>query len=122
MKRLASAFERRDKRGIFIEVAKGRLWKAVNFWTLKKGSSRGGHYHKKTLELFFAIEGSCRVEILNIKTRKRTDFIALEGGIFLVEPYELHRISGIRNSKFLTLLSMPYDRRRPDIYEYRERK
>lgn len=118
MKRLKPAFKRRDKRGIFIELAGGRPWKNVNFFTLKKGASRGGHYHKKTIELFFIIQGRCRIETFNIKTGKRTDCIAQERDILLIEPYESHRISGIEDSKLIALLSSYYNRSRPDTYEY----
>lgn len=117
MKRLKANFEHLDKRGVFLEVYRGKGWKELNFFSLKRGFSRGGHYHKKTLELFFVIEGKCLVKIVNIKNPKLRRFIAREKDIFLVEPYETHYLKALQDTKMIALLSVPHNKNKPDVYE-----
>lgn len=117
MKRLEAYFKHSDSRGTLIEICREGTWRQLNFFTLKRGSCRGGHYHKKTLELFFIIEGRCRIEIFDIRTQKRIDFVARQWDIFLVEPYELHRLIAMKSSKVAAYLTIPHSKNRPDIYE-----
>lgn len=117
MRRLKAYFKHSDNRGTLIEICRERAWRQLNFFTLKRGSWRGGHYHKRTRELFFIVEGRCRIEIINIKTGKKNQFITKEKDIFLVEPYELHRLTAMKDIKVVACLTIPHSKNRPDIYE-----
>lgn len=103
-----------------MEVWRGNTWKEMNYFSCKKGCTRGGHYHKKTKELFFIIQGLCEVRIINIKTNKKVKFMAKEKDIFIVEPFEAHYIKAARDSKIVTNLDKPHNAEKPDKYEYKE--
>lgn len=117
MKRLKANFKYFDERGSLIEVCKGREWRQMNFFDLKKGFSRGGHYHRKTQELFFVIEGKCQIRIVNVKNGKEIKFIAKEKEIFLIEPYEAHYLKAVRDTKIIALLTASHNKNKPDIHE-----
>lgn len=117
MRRLKAYFKHSDNRGILIEICREIIWRQLNFFTLKRGSWRGGHYHKRTRELFFIIEGRCRIEIINIKTGRKYQFIAKEKDILLVEPYESHRVTAMEDSKVAAYLTIPHSKNMADIYE-----
>lgn len=117
MKRLKSNFEHKDTRGVLIEVIRGNCWKQMNFYTIKKGFLRGGHYHKRTRELFFITDGKCLVKVFNVKTKKEKRFIAKEMDLFIVEPFEAHYLKALRDLKMITLLSILHNKTKPDIYE-----
>lgn len=78
---------------------------------------RGGHYHKKTSELFFVIEGRCAVKNINIKNHKEKKFILKEKDIFILKPYEVHYLKAVKDTKMIALLSIPHKKEKPDIYE-----
>ena len=117
MKRPKINFEYSDKRGKLIEICRDMRWSQMNLLTVKKGFSRGGHYHKRNLELFFMIEGKCAIKIVNLRNRKVSRFIAKEKDVFIVEPYQTHYLKGLKDSKMAVLLKDSHDPDRPDIYE-----
>lgn len=116
-KKLNINFKHRDKRGVFIEIAKGNQWKQVNFFSIKKGHLRGGHYHKRTAELFFVIEGKCALKTVNIKNKAEQKIILRERDVVILRPYEAHYLKAIKDTKMIALLSIPHRKDRPDIYE-----
>lgn len=116
MKRLKVNFEFSDKRGKLIEVWRSLKWKRMNYLFCKKGSVRGGHYHKKTNELFFVVDGRCEVTTINVKTHKRQKLVAGPAALFLVEPYETHIIKALRDSKIIALLDSFSPDRSEDKY------
>ena len=63
-------FEFEDSRGIFKEIIRGDEWKELNYAIRYKGVNSGNHYHKKTKELFYVIDGECSVLIKNVKDGK----------------------------------------------------
>ena len=84
--------------------------------SLKKGFARGGHYHKKTRELFFIVEGGCAVKVVNVKNGKTKNITAKAKDIFVIDPYEAHYIKALKDAKMITLLSHPHNSNRPDIH------
>lgn len=117
LKKLKVNFTHRDKRGVFIEIAKGKRWKQVNFFSIKKGHLRGGHYHKKTRELFFVIDGKCALKTVNIKNKAEKNIILRQRNVVVIRPYEAHYLKAIKDTKMLALLSVAHRKDRPDIYE-----
>ena len=118
MKKLKANFEFADERGEFIEVWRGDQWKEINFFTALKGAVLGGHYHKETSELFFVVTGRCEVEIKYLKTGQNEKFSVGYKDIFMVEPYEAHFITAVEDLKVVTFLNRPFDKERPDTYDY----
>jgi dTDP-4-dehydrorhamnose 3,5-epimerase-like enzyme len=110
-------FEFEDSRGIFKEIIRGDIWKELNFAIRYKGVNSGNHYHKKTLELFYVIEGKGKVTIENIKTGEVKVYSFKKNEIFIVEPFERHNLSYDEETTFAILLSEPYDKKSPDIFE-----
>jgi len=118
MKKLKPNFEFSDKRGLFIEVWKSNRWRRMNYLFCKKGYTRGAHYHKKSKELFFIIEGACEVNVINLKTNKKNKLKVKAEDIFIIEPYELHYIKALKDSKIIALLDTMHDTSRHDMYLY----
>lgn len=63
-------------------------WRQVNVLESKKGSSRGGHYHKENEEAFYVIKGRLQ---LNLDDRTLTETRTFQtGDMFLIRPYIMH--------------------------------
>jgi dTDP-4-dehydrorhamnose 3,5-epimerase-like enzyme len=116
MLRLRANFEHRDGRGKFVEVWRGEEWREMNFFTVKKGFTRGGHYHKETRELFFIVEGDCEMRLVDVRTWRESTHGLREEDIFIVDPYELHYLTALTDCKIVSLLSHPHDESSPDLF------
>lgn len=116
MKRLKPNFEFFDDRGFLLEIWKGSNWKRMNYIFSKKGSLRGGHYHKKTSELFFIAEGLCEVKLFMIRSNKEVKFKVEKNDIFIVEPYEVHYIEALKDSKIIAVLDRLQPQKNHDIF------
>lgn len=116
MLRLGFNFQGQDARGRFIEVWRGDEWRAMNFFTINKGFVRGGHYHKETRELFFIVEGECEIVLRDVRTGEESRFSVGEDDMFIVDPYEMHYITALKESKVIPFLSRQYDQTNPDLF------
>ena len=98
-------FRHEDNRGIILGITQGMIWKEVNFVTSKKGTVRGGHYHKKTVEGFFVISGKIKVYIKNLKNNNENTFLIQNNDIFIIEPYEWHKFEILEDAEWINMLS-----------------
>ena len=62
-------------------------WKQVNVITSKKGSVRGGHYHKQNRECFYIVEGSFLLTVWKDDTKeeyeiKQNDMFIIPEDVF----------------------------------------
>ncbi len=53
-----------------------------------------------------------------MKTGQNEKFSVGYKDIFMVEPYEAHFITAVEDLKVVTFLNRPFDKYRPDTYEY----
>lgn len=58
VKHLKPAF--RDRRGLILDILTHVPVDAITLITCKKGSSRGNHYHKKTIQYTYVVSGRLR--------------------------------------------------------------
>ena len=60
----------------------------VNVLITKKGVTRGGHYHKKSVEAFYVVSGS--VEVTAAYENEVKQYVFRKGDFFEVHPYVIH--------------------------------
>ena len=99
MKRLNPEYIRSDDRGTLTQI-NTNTWEQVNLLEITAGKVFGGHYHKHKTELFYVISGTIKIN----------GEIFEKGGIFLIEPMDMHTIEAIEDSVIVELLSLPYDK------------
>jgi dTDP-4-dehydrorhamnose 3,5-epimerase-like enzyme len=104
-----------DERGSITQITSG-LWKQLNIVKSRKGSLRGGHYHKEAKELFHVERG--RVEVIFIDTHdKKNDRRSFtEGATFIVFPYEQHYMKYLEDTTLIALYSEEYNPSNPDMF------
>lgn len=119
MIRFKPTFEFEDRRGILREVIRRDNYRQLNEVRRHKGQNHGLHYHKINEELFYIISGKVKVEIINVETKEKTEFIAKETEGFIVEPYEVHNFIYLEDTIFIVLHSRPFDKDHSDIHEYK---
>jgi quercetin dioxygenase-like cupin family protein len=107
----------KDERGSLTGIINQDKWSEINYFETAKGQTRGNHYHKKTLELFYILEGEIGVTIKNLKTNKAKKINLEAGNILLIEPFELHTFVSNTECKWINILSRKIDEKKPDIYK-----
>lgn len=95
-------FSKQDIRGKLTQLASRNIAQ-VNVVESKKGSVRGGHYHKICEESFYLIKGSVKVKLR--KGEFAEEEIIKEGTFFTIKPYIVHSLEFIED----TIMVVIYD-------------
>lgn len=107
---------RKDKRGVFIELINRGVWRGIYFSQMEKGAILGSHYHLKTKVFFYLIAGRATIELINVKTKKRT-FSELEKNQGIIIPKGFwHAIKFLKTSSFVMSKSESFRESDPDTY------
>lgn len=104
VRRLKPAF--RDRRGVITDILTHRSVDAITIITCAKGSVRGNHYHKKTIQYTYVVSG--RVKYLTRPAGKRARSRVLSAGHLVESPAgENHAFVALQDSVLLSLSSGP---------------
>ena len=111
-------FERKDERGVFLEVLNGFEARTFVCGAMKAGAVLGNHYHRKTRVFFYLTRGAAEVRIVNVATGERVSF-ELDGnqGCFF-EVNESHAVRFTKDGDFVMLKSLAYDPHDPDTFSH----
>ena len=117
---LKSYFSHKDDRGSILGISNKFNIEEINLIESKSGSVRGNHYHKKSFELFFIIEGEIEVIVQKISNGglvgKQERFIVKENDIFIIKPYIVHSFNILKDSKWINALSLKHNQSDQDMY------
>ncbi len=99
MKLVRPACAYHDDRGEIIDILKDE----IHYVTLIKsarGSTRGNHYHKKTVQYVYILEG--KMKLLSQMPEAPAETSILEkGDLALNEPWEKHSLTALEDTVFL---------------------
>jgi quercetin dioxygenase-like cupin family protein len=115
---LGPRFERRDDRGVFLEILSGFPAGTVVAGQMRTGAVMGNHYHRRTRVFFYVLAGSADVGTVNVETGAKEEFRLAENQGVHFEPGESHAIRFREDSRFLMLKSLPYDPEDPDTIAF----
>ena len=68
MKKIKNKIMHRDKRGLIIDLLEKKNINSITFITQKKGTVRGNHFHKKTIQWNYLIKG--KIELFAKKNKQ----------------------------------------------------
>ena len=95
-----------DERGKLVQLFDLSKWKEVNYITIKKGTIRGDHYHKKTNERFFIVNGEIKI---TLKKNISRSYICKEGDIIHISPMVKHTLLALTDVKLISFLSEKFN-------------
>jgi len=75
-----------EDRGEFVQVAYLEEIRHLAAFEIKKGFSRGNHYHEKKEEIFYIFDGRIRAIFLDMDTMEREERILEKGDRLRVKP------------------------------------
>jgi dTDP-4-dehydrorhamnose 3,5-epimerase-like enzyme len=106
-----------DERGLFVEVWRGRDFEEINFFQIKRGVTRGNHFHKRNRELMVVTRGRLRLRVEDKRTGATVEKVIVEGDCVVIEPYDLHSLTAEEDSSMVACNTVaPYDEREPDVF------
>ena len=99
-KTLTPDFSFNDERGFLYQLSRDG-WKQINVSKTIAGTFRGGHYHKKTKEAFFIVDGE--ISVLLEKGNQKQEVIFKTGDFFVINPYVVHSFTFNKDSLMVAL-------------------
>jgi len=114
----------KDSRGAFYEILKSKETGQISFLSVKRGQTRGDHYHNTKVELFFLVSGRVKINTQNIFNKKKFSF-TLSGNInipcIVTQPGFAHNIVNIgkKDAKFIVWSNEIFDITKPDTQVYK---
>ena len=106
MKKIKLSINYKDKRGLITDLLEKKTINAVTLITQKKGTVRGNHYHKKTIQWNYLLSG--KIELVGKKNgKKKKKIILKQGDLVGTDKKEAHAIKALIDSKFLVFTQGP---------------
>ncbi|MBI2524645.1 MAG: cupin domain-containing protein [Candidatus Rokubacteria bacterium] len=109
---------RTDARGLFRGIARVDWGRELNYVESAAGASRGHHYHKTSLELFFILDGEVAATFVDVASGATDRRRFVKGDAFVVRPFEAHRLDAVTDARWIQLISSEYDDAAPDMYPF----
>jgi dTDP-4-dehydrorhamnose 3,5-epimerase-like enzyme len=98
-----------EERGEFVQVAYGEAMRHLAAFEIRKGYSRGNHYHEKKEEIFYIFQGKIKVSFIDIDTLQKEGLIVEKGDRIRIQPRCGHLFYGLEDT-----LVIEYS---PQLYE-----
>lgn len=110
-------FSHTDARGSITGASQGKKWEEINFITSNKGSLRGGHYHRKTVEGILVVQGRIKISMLDMQKRKHWGFVAEKGDFFIIPAGVSHTFEMLEDSSWVNMLDKAMKGAQKDIWK-----
>jgi len=97
-KELPGAKRWEEERGEFVQVAYQEVMHHLAAFEIRKGFSRGNHYHEKKEEIFYIFQGKIKASFLDMDTLQREEKVLQKGDKIRVDPYCGHLFYGLEDT------------------------
>ena len=98
-----------EERGEFVQITYQEAIHHLVAFEIRKGFSRGDHYHKKKEEIFYIFEGKIKASFIDMDTLQKEEKILEKGNKIRVNPCCGHIFFGLEDT-----LVIEYS---PQVYE-----
>jgi dTDP-4-dehydrorhamnose 3,5-epimerase-like enzyme len=109
-----------EEKGEFAQISYLQEIRHLAFFELKKGFTRGSHYHRKKDEFFYVVEGKLRAVFLDMETSAKEEHILEKGDKLRVEPGCGHIFYGMDDSLVVEYSPQFYDKEDAYKVEFEE--
>ena len=96
----------RDKRGVITDILQRIDIDSITVITSKKGAVRGNHFHKKTTQYAYVLEGKFRM-FTQEKNGEIAQNVVKEGDFITTPPWEKHAFMALEDSVLLACFLGP---------------
>ena len=95
----------KDNRGEIIDIIENEKISAVTIITFSKGAVRGNHYHKKTTQWNYVLDGE--IIYYSEKKNKKSKVTMKAGDLSVSLPHKKHAFKSLKKSRVLVLTKGP---------------
>jgi len=96
----------KDSRGVIVDILDGIPVECVTVLTSKRGTVRGNHFHKKTTQYLYVVDGKLRLHTQSPGQPVRRRVIR-RGDLVVTPPLERHAFEAIEDSLLLACAHGP---------------
>jgi dTDP-4-dehydrorhamnose 3,5-epimerase-like enzyme len=98
-----------EERGEFVQIAYKEEIRHLALFEIKKGFSRGNHYHKTKEEIFYVVSGKIRALFLDMDTLQREEYMLERGDKIRIKPRCGHIFYGLEETLVVEYSPQIYD-------------
>ena len=99
-----------EERGEFVQIAYRETMHHLAAFEIRKGYSRGDHYHEKKDEIFYVFRGKIRASLIDMDTLQKEEKILVKGNRIRVKPRCGHRFYGLEDTLVVEYSPQVYDK------------
>ena len=99
-----------EERGEFVQIAYQEGMYHLAVFEIRKGFSRGNHYHEKKEEIFYVFEGKIKASFVDMDSLEKEERILEKGDKIRVQPRCGHLFYGLENTLVIEYSPQVYDK------------
>jgi dTDP-4-dehydrorhamnose 3,5-epimerase-like enzyme len=99
-----------EERGEFVQIAYQEGMVHLAAFEIRKGFSRGNHYHEKKEEIFYVFEGKIKASFIDMDSLEKEERILEKGDKIRVKPRCGHLFYGLENTLVIEYSPQVYDK------------
>ncbi len=99
-----------EERGEFVQVSYQERIYHVAAFEIKKGYTRGNHYHEKKEEIFYIFRGRIKALLMDMDTLQKEERILKKGNKVRVKPRCGHLFYGLEDTLIIEYSPQIYDK------------
>jgi dTDP-4-dehydrorhamnose 3,5-epimerase-like enzyme len=87
-----------EERGEFVQISYHEEIRHLALFEIKRGFSRGGHYHERKEEIFYVASGKIEARFLDLDTHEKAELVFAKGDRLRIRPRCAHLFTGIEDT------------------------
>jgi dTDP-4-dehydrorhamnose 3,5-epimerase-like enzyme len=87
-----------EERGEFVQISYKEEIRHLAVFEIRKGFSRGSHYHEAKEEIFYVVSGKMRALFLDMDTLQKEEYILEKGDKIRIKPRCGHIFYGLEDT------------------------
>jgi dTDP-4-dehydrorhamnose 3,5-epimerase-like enzyme len=109
-KEITGAKRWEEERGEFVQIAYEEAIRHLAAFEIRKGFSRGNHYHEKKEEIFYVFQGRIKATFIDMDTLQKQERILEKGDKIRVKPRCGHLFYGLEDTLVIEYSPQVYDK------------
>ena len=98
-----------EERGEFAQIAYQEEIHHLALFEIRRGFSRGNHYHKRKEEIFYVAQGKLRVLLMDMDTFQREERVLEKGDKIRIKPLCGHALYGLGDTMVVEYSPQVYE-------------
>jgi dTDP-4-dehydrorhamnose 3,5-epimerase-like enzyme len=87
-----------EERGEFVQISYKEEMRHLAVFEIRKGFSRGSHYHEAKEEIFYVVSGKMRALLMDMDTLQKEEYILEKGDKIRLKPRCGHIFYGLEDT------------------------